>query len=850
MRFWSGWTNFPAAGWAALVGVAMLCSQAFGEEPPLRFDPAGLAQVSGYTLKVESLDGPVESCSKFNGLNVVRRQIHLYAAGQSNFWASTSGNTIVWGPPTGSGFQIDVLFLGKPKQTEESLKSFATSNNSFWFDETVSTVDIFDDLHFHFGAGILPERMPAFSRGEPGASARVVACLGKCTREQVASLRCHPSIGGSEGVSGAGSDTAKLQADIVESKKRVSQLEAQLEKKESEVEQQKGESKAKVKELADFLMDAKAELKETKTQLKEANALLRPNEFVLRLFSGGDEGQGKEDAPGSLSARFLDHCLDYTGSTTTAHELPPRDKDGYKTWEGKFPMAAADGKHCLVLTERPAFGQTQDFCRTFLDPKSLDGLPLDAVRGRACPPKRTVTLVYILGDVEANASEKVSIEKDLGKLLPSGELMGAGSTQLWMPTYNKFYKDLHNARTSKAKWGGGNYEFQDLAQAQYGTGIKLTLTFRPLLKALGEIAFEFTHSGGAPEPNCQAWLVVPESRRGSPKEWDQLKKGSDVFDGHRIKLSAKPDGKYRPSTKAAKLQLALKGAESLSLAFEPNEKDSPAPNCGLGTMDMGKPDLSDDELAQGSIRRVVRNVRRPFITIVTLDERWHGLTTRDKYQDFWNRALKMADDIASDKNWELAALTKLQNGFENAGELRKLAESGGHLPPLGDRSRYAESLVDEFDSKVSPKTLAPLGFGGIDRALGMIFEAVKGDYGSEGPSKTPAAILVVGAVASTEPSDFCQAGARLAGARSNWFHRGDKMLVVELWGGGAAQSMEGQKIASSALIDNLYRCDIPSSSGAGEIRIYGLVLPHSLQRAFADPIFAKLTKEAAEFLKK
>ena len=680
-----------------------------------------------------------------------------------------------------------------------------------------------------------------------------------------------------KGKSNAGSEFDRLQAEKTHLRQQVDSLQRQLAEKskvaDSEQQQKwKAQEDLRLKEIAeatkklDAVTQSKVELEEllkaANAELKEAKAKLSPKEFGLRLVRGGDEEQGKDVSPGTLSARFLDRCQDYAGKTSDIHGLTsPGVAGGYntRTWEGEFSMEREGNKHCLVLTESFADGRpAEEYCRTFLYPKALDGLPLEAVYRRPCPPQKAVRFAYMFGESAANDAESKAIENDLRKLLPPNQLVGANSTGLWTPEYKAFVEKLGKAKASHEKWGGGNYEFLDLKEDPGLSATTLTLVFKPLLKKLGDIAFEFAHSGGAPEQNCVARLVVPASRRGASQAWSELAKNTNVFDDDRIKLVfVRSDGKYRPSSKAAALQVTLNGMEPLSLAFEKSDPDSPAPNCVAGGEGKTGPIISDDELSKVLISRTVRNVRRPFITIVTLDGRWQGLgTEKDKYQVFWDRALRMADKVAADKGWELAASTRLQFGFANAGEPRKLEGSGDNATLFSNRASYVERLVQEFDQPGNSTNVKPFGQSVIDQALEKIFEyeGVKVYFGADGPKQTPAAILVLGAAASTEASDFCNASAfGFQGLSPRWFMRGDKILAVELWGEGAKNWMVQNHLAAPTNdSEYLYSCTAPTSdkSNRGEMKVYGLVLPNALQKASADKIFSTLTAEAGAFLKK
>ena len=368
----------------------MLCSQAFGVEPPeLRFSPSLQNLGAGHFLVVEPVDNKVEPCQPSGNSPVVRRRIRFKVIGPRYYWFYVSDNTISYTPENISEqLTIDVLFLG-PKSQE-----LAKGTNNFSVAENVFNADWFKELHFTIG-GIKSERTHAFSGGEPGASARVVACLGACTRTEVATLRCNAagvekkednvSRGGEyaptvinssgKGKSNAGSEFDRLQAEKTHLRQQVDSLQRQLAEKskvaDSEQQQKwKAQEDLRLKEIAeatkklDAVTQSKVELEEllraANAELKEAKAKLSPKEFSLRLVRGGDEEQGKDVSPGTLSARFLDRCQDYAGKTSDIHGLTsPRVAGGYntRTWEGEFSMEREGNKHCLVLTESFADGR-------------------------------------------------------------------------------------------------------------------------------------------------------------------------------------------------------------------------------------------------------------------------------------------------------------------------------------------------------------------------------------------------------------------------------------------------------------------------------------------------------------
>ena len=396
-------------------------------------------------------------------------------------------------------------------------------------------------------------------------------------------------------------------------------------------------------------------------------------------------------------------------------------------------------------------------------------------------------------------------------------------------------------------WGGGNYELINFKHDESSSSYQITFNFKPLQRPISEITFEFSHSGGAPERNCVANLTVPEARRAAPAEWAQLLNDKMVFDGDRIKLYF-AEGKYKPS-KTAKLQVTLQGAQPLSLEF------------GIGKMgfacapaeETGGTTIGDDELTGGVVRRVVRNLRRPFITIVTLDKNWRNGTlgiTEDKYQNFWNRVLATAYATAAGESWELAVLKRVQNGDMDAGELKKLVVREGRPSYFTDieLSAYAESLVSAFKAKAPAAPLVAINPSDIDRALDRIFDQVTEEFGPNGPDKTPAGVLVAGAVTPDGPSGFCQAQNRLSSLNPKWYGRHSKVLAVELWGKEAVKSMLANNMISQVEEAHyLFRCEL--SAGAEQLRVYGLEAPYALQEASSELTFKWLTPEIIRFLK-
>jgi hypothetical protein len=856
--------NIPVLGLVFLTNMSLFCWPGFCAQPSLSFDRQQLEllgqdfkiEVHGYVDKKGRPE--IDDCSSDGDRPLVRRKINLYARyrrlRRAFYVDKTSSRIYASDQPKRSDpqFAIDLLYWGDKKTRLDELKHFAAAQKTLSISEPKRLPDFaqFDKLQFSIGPA---KNTYAFSDRDGDPAGKVVACITGCTREQVRSLRCRvaqaapqpapPLIGDSGPTTGTLAPPAPSTGEgdkcttIAKSPAIL-----QCEQRQADLKTERDRALDQLNAANEKYEAVNAELKKYKdaAQAKEAGAKPQKGTVDLRLYD--EEQSGRK-----LSARLYEGCQSYDGNPEGFKPLGFSPKQsGFNFWNASgLPLPNAAGRGCLVLREG-----TIESCHAFPVPDNgVLSLPLSAVLNQPCPRPVEVSLRIVLENGESLGDADVEdIEKSLRPML--GQAVVNRSVSLRQPAFEKFKKELDERAKSndpkRQSLGNDNYRLIFYLESAGA----LTLRVRPTFKTLGNLAIKLTHSGGGVEKYCKAWLTVPESRRKAPADWAKLAERGKLLDKDgRIKLFQEK-AHYIADGDAAKLAIRLTGAEPLSLGFEHGTKA--AQNCSL---DEEASLIKEAEIAgKEDIVRVVRPVGPPLIAIATSDSKWQTdkLVLDSQYQEFWNATLKLVDGIAARQPWELVAVTKLQSDVRDAGDHWRLRDNAAAalFHDANDRSAYAQELFQAFVPKQNSRAMQPLGYASIDAALENIYGKIEPQFGPEGPSKAPASIMIAGPITSSKVSEFCREGNQGGLASREWFRKGHRLMVIELWGEAARKLMTDAKMAEPVKDSgHLYRCKI-ASGGEGAVAVYGLEFPDALQPANQTVIFEKLQAEAEKLLTK